>query len=186
MSSVALVPSQPGAELTLDPPDGKEYSLAIAAWSPDGDKFAAGDEGLLYLVYVNRTGPVWTWSGRKRLTKDPHQILGGTCSFSPDGRKVLFVTADEGARMALLTAAVDGGEEQLLVAPGRFIDLFACWSPDGKQIAFSGVHLDATGARAGQSGIYILDPSAPAERPAPVLEEVHPPEQFRLRLVDWR
>jgi dipeptidyl aminopeptidase/acylaminoacyl peptidase len=167
-------------------PDGKEYSLAIAAWSPEGDKFAAADEGLLYLVHINKTGPVWTWSGRARLTNGPHQILGGTCSFSPDGRQVLFVTADEGARMALLTADVDGGAEHLLVAPGRFIDLFACWSPDGKRIAFSGSHLDAAGQRAGQSGIYTLDPSATDEKPVPVLEEVHPPEQFRLRLVDWR
>jgi dipeptidyl aminopeptidase/acylaminoacyl peptidase len=167
--------------------DGKAYALAIAAWAPGGNWFAAGDEELLYLVEIkNRTGPVWSWSGRKRLTKDPHQILGGTCFFSPDGGKVLFVTVDEGARMALLTAEIEGGEERLLVASGGFTDLYACWSPDGKRIAFSGARLDASGKRAGQSGIYVIPADGSSEPPAPVLEEFHPPEQFRLRLVDWR
>jgi dipeptidyl aminopeptidase/acylaminoacyl peptidase len=167
--------------------DGKEYALAIAAWAPEGNWFAAGDEGLLYLVEIkNRTGPVWSWSGRGRLTKDPHQILGGTCFFSPDGRKVLFVTVDEGSRMALQTAEIKGGEERLLVAPGEFTDLFACWSPQGDRIAFSGARLDASGKRAGQSGIYVIPADGSSADPAPVLEEFHPPEQFRLRLVDWR
>jgi len=168
-------------------PDGNEYSLAVAAWSPDGDKFAAGDEGFLYLVEMkNKTGPVWSWSGRGRLTKDLHQILGGTCSFSPDGRQVLFVTVDEGARMALQTAEVGGAEERLLVAAGGFAYLYGCWSPDGKSIAFSGTRLDASGKRVGQSGIYVVPADGSGESPTPVLEEVHPPEQFRLRLVDWR
>jgi len=168
--------------------DGKTYTLELAAWSPDGNWFAAGDESLLYLVQMNRTGPVWSWSGRKRLTKDPHRILGGSCSFSPDGRKILFATVDEGVRMSLVTADVEriDDTEQLLVAPGRFTDLYGCWSPDGKRVAFSGAHLDADGKRAGQSGIYILDPSKANDKPAPVLEEVHPPEQSPLRLVDWR
>jgi hypothetical protein len=167
-------------------PDGREYSLAIAAWSPDRNKFAAGDEAFLYLVEMNTTGANWSWSGRGRLTKEPHQILGGTCSFSPDGRKALFVAVDEGVRMSLLTAEVGGNKDQVLVAPGGFTDLYGCWSPEGKRIAFSGAHLDAAGKRAGQSGIYILDASAIDARPAPVLEEFHPPEQFRLKLVDWR
>jgi hypothetical protein len=168
-------------------PDGNEYSLAIAAWSPDGDHFAAGDEGLLYLVEMkNKTGPAWSWSGRARLTKEPHQILGGTCSFSPDGRKVLFVTVEEGARMALQTAVVASVEEQMLIPAGEFTDLYACWSPEGKRIAFSATRLDASGKRVGQSGIYIIPADGSGESPAPLLEEFHPPEQFRLRLVDWR
>jgi hypothetical protein len=191
--------------------DGKEFALAVAAWAPDGDWFAAFDDGLLYLVEMkNKTGPVWSWSGRKRLTKDPHPILGGTCRFSPDGRKVLFVVVDEGIRMSLwtveagaseermnprqaITAAArkwtveaGGSEERILVASGKYTDLSACWSPDGRRIAFSGALLDSTGKRAGQSGIYIIDADGSNVKPETVMEEFHPPEVIRLRLVDWR
>jgi Tol biopolymer transport system component len=165
---------------------GKDYSLSIAAWSPDGDWLAAGDEDQIYLIEMKRGGAAWTWSGRKRLTKDPHRILGGTCSFSPDGTKVLFVALDEGPRMALWTAAVGGNDDRMLVTPEKFTDLHAAWSPDGRRIAFSGARLDPSAKRAGQSGIYILDAAGSDSEPTPVLEEFHPPEVIRLRLVDWR
>ena len=167
-------------------PDGREYSLSIAAWAPAGNAFAAADEEQLYLVEMNKSGPVWSWSGRMRLTKDPHKFLGGTCSFSPDGRKVLFVASNDGIRMSLLTAEVGGNNDQILVAPGGFTDLYGCWSPEGNRIAFSGAHLDPAGNRAGKSGIYILDAAATDLKPSPVLEEFHPPQEFRLRLVDWQ
>jgi Tol biopolymer transport system component len=120
------------------------------------------------------------------LTKEPLSILGATCAFSPDGRKVLFVALDEGVRMALHVVNVEGNEERTLVKPGKFSDLYACWSPDGRRIAFSFAHLDSSGKRAGKSGIYIIAAEGTGDDPAPVMEEYHPPEQFRLRLVDWR
>lgn len=88
--------------------------------------------------------------------------------------------------MALWTAAVGGNDERMLVPPERFTDLYAAWSPDGRRIAFSGAHLDSSGKRAGQCGIYILDVAGSDAEPTPVLEEVHPPELIRLRLIDWR
>jgi Tol biopolymer transport system component len=166
--------------------DGKDYSLSIAAWSPDGNWFAAGDEDQLYAVEMKRAGAAWSWSGRMRLTKEPHRILGGSCSFSPDGTRVLFVALDEGPRMALWTAAVGGNDDRMLIAPEKFTDLYAAWSPDGRRIAFSGAHLDPSAKRAGQSGIYIVDAAGGDAELVPVLEEFHPPEVIRLRLVDWR
>jgi Tol biopolymer transport system component len=166
--------------------DGKDYSLSIAAWSPDAKWIAAGDQDQLYLVEVKRGDAAWIWSGRGRLTRDPHKILGGSCSFSPDGTKVLFVALDEGVRMTLWTAAAGGNDDRLVVAPGKFTDVSAAWSPDGRRIAFSGAHLDSAGKRAGRSGIYIIDAAGSDAEPTPVLEEVHPPELIHLRLVDWR
>jgi Tol biopolymer transport system component len=166
--------------------DGKDYALAIAAWSPDGNWFVASDEGFLYLAQIDKTKPVWSWSGRKRLTKEPRSILGGTCAFAPDGRRVLFVALEEGVRMTLRTVDVEGNEERTLVSPGKFTDLFACWSPDSRRVAYSGAHLDSSGKRAGRSGIYVVEADGSSAEPAPVMEEMHPPELTRLRVVDWR
>jgi Tol biopolymer transport system component len=166
--------------------DGKENSMTFAAWSPDGEWFAVADEGLLYLITMDMTGPIWKWSGRKRLTRERESILGGTCSFSPDGRYVIFTALHGDQRMSLQLAEVDGGAERTLVAAGSLTDIYACWSPDGQRVAYSAAHLDSPGKRAGRSGIYIVNADGTSEKPSPVLEEVHPPEIIRLRLIDWR
>jgi hypothetical protein len=88
--------------------------------------------------------------------------------------------------MALWTAAIGGNDDRMLVAPEKFTDLYGAWSLDGRRIAFSGARLDAAGKRAGQSGIYIVDAAGSDAEPTPVIEEFHPPEVIRLRLVDWR
>lgn len=167
-------------------PDGTAHPMSIAAWSPDGQWFAVADEGLLYLVTLDMTGPIWKWSGRKRLTKERESILGGTCSFSPDGQKVIFVALHGGMRMSLQLAEVEGGQERALVAAGSVTDLSACWSPDGRRVAYSAAWLDPSGKRAGRSGIYLVGVDGIGAEPTPVLEEVHPPEITRLRLIDWR
>lgn len=164
---------------------GKEVALQIAAWTPDGKWFAASDGVLLYLVQMDQTGPTWSWSGRKRLTKEEQPILGGSCSFSPDGRNILFVVVEQGLRMSLRNCVVESGDERTLVEFGQFTDLSACWSPDGKRVAYSRARLDSSGKRAGMSEIYIIDMEGKGLETTPVLGEVHPPEIMRLRLVSW-
>jgi len=168
-------------------PRYKEHSMTLAAWSPDGKWFAVADhEGLLYLITMDMTGPIWKWSGRQRLTREQESILGGTCSFSPDGRSVIFTVLHGDQGMSLQMAEVDGGAERALVAAGSFSDIYGCWSPDGQRVAYSAAHLDSSGKRAGRSGIYVVGVDGNGEQPTTVLEEVHPPEIIRLRLIDWR
>jgi hypothetical protein len=164
----------------------KEQTMSIAAWSPDGKWMVVVDDGWLYLIQIERQETRWSWTGRKRLTTDRQSILSLTCSFSPDGRHVAFVTIGKGIAMSLQVAAVHDSEQRTIVPAGKFTDLYAAWSPDSRRIAFSGCHLDKNGERLGRSGIYTVDAATTDLQPTPVLEEVHPPPVFRLRLIDWR
>jgi dipeptidyl aminopeptidase/acylaminoacyl peptidase len=164
--------------------NGQESSLVVTAFRPDGAAFAAADYGFLYLVEMQQSESTWKWSGRKRLTRDERAILPVSCSFSPDGGSVLYVVM-ESARQSLRMTNVETNDEQTLVEANHFTDLSACWSPDGQRIAFSGGFLNAEGKRAGQSGLYTMSASGPRSEAEPVLEEFHPPEILRLRLVGW-
>src|SRR5207253_2728779 len=62
--------------------EDKEYAMVIQAWSPDGKWFLASGDGL-YLVKLDGSAP-------RRLTKDCSRMLGGTCRFSPDGRRSAY------------------------------------------------------------------------------------------------
>ncbi|MBI3862753.1 MAG: PD40 domain-containing protein [Planctomycetia bacterium] len=166
--------------------DGKDHTMAIDAWAPDGKRMAVSDDGWLYLIGIERRQDHWAWAGRKRLTKEKQRILTGTCTFSPDGRNVAFVTIEKGVAMSLQVAAVDDGEQRTIVPAGKFTDLSPAWSPDSRKIAYSAAHLDADGQRAGRSGIYTVEVAAENPQPTPILEEVHPPPIMRLRVIDWR
>lgn len=144
-----------------------------------------GDDGWLYLVTMEQKGTGWSWSGKKRVTVERQSILTPTCTFSPDGRRVVFV-AIENVGMSLHVVDTEIGDQRIVVAGGKLTDLSPAWSPDGRRIGYSGAHLDEAGQRAGRSGIYTIEADAADTEPAPVLEEVHPPEILRLRLVDWR
>lgn len=98
----------------------------------------------------------------------------------------IYYHRDGGMRMSLQMAEAEGGQERALVAAGSVTDLSACWSPDGRRVAYSAAWLDPSGKRAGRSGIYLVGVDGIGAEPTPVLEEVHPPEITRLRLIDWR
>src|SRR5207253_852744 len=61
--------------------DGKEHTMTIAAWAPDGKRMLVSDDGWLYLIQIERQENRWLWSERKRITTDWHSILSLTCSF---------------------------------------------------------------------------------------------------------
>ena len=57
--------------------------------------------------------------------------------FSPDGRRIAFVTTRSGEMGEIWVAAADGsGARRLASGPGRRWQGLPRWSPDGRQIAF--------------------------------------------------
>jgi dipeptidyl aminopeptidase/acylaminoacyl peptidase len=65
------------------------------------------------------------------------RIVGGT-SWSPDGKRVAFVTNISGRNNIWLVSAEGGWPSQLTISDQRQID--PAWSPDGKWIAFDSDH----------------------------------------------
>ncbi len=160
--------------------EGKEYEMGVQAWSPDG-KWLLVSGGGLHLVKADG-------SGARRLTADSKELLSGTCRFSPDGRKVLYSGFPGDFRkdraMTLYVLDVDTGKVRPVVEAKNFTDLHACWSPDGRRIAYSVTLLDARGEYAGESAVYVTD--LEGRNHAAVARDQHQPGVIRFSLLGWR
>src|SRR5262249_40127994 len=156
--------------------EDKEYMMGVEAWSPDGKWFLANGGGL-HVVGTDGTGA-------NGVTKEEKGILAGSCSFSPDGRRVLFVVVHDGHSETLHVADVDGGKEWALLDATNFTDVHACWSPDGRRVAYSATPLDSAGKRQGETSLCVVD--ADGKNSTTLLTEKHDPNLIWLRLVDWR
>ncbi len=111
---------------------------STGAWSPDGSQIAFAsnrDTGLPYNPYnmdiyvMNADG-----SNVKRIVDDPEYDVGP--QWSPDGRKILFMTARHGNFDVYLMNA-DGTGQKNLTADYDRSDGAPVWSIDGQNIAFS-------------------------------------------------
>jgi RNA polymerase sigma factor (sigma-70 family) len=154
----------------------KEYSMSIQAWSPDGGSFLVSGNGL-FLAKTDGTGA-------RRLTKGDIDLMGGTCRFSPDGRKVLYVGVGDKHSMKLHVTDVADGKTRAVVDVLNFTDINACWSPDSRRIAYSATLLGEDGERAGETTLFVMD--ADGNNTVTVRTEKHEPMQIRMQLMDWR
>jgi len=84
----------------------------------------------------------------------------------------------------LYVTDVATGKPRPVVEAKNFTDLHACWSPDGRRIAYSATLLDNDGNRAGETSLFVTD--ADGKNTVTVLTEMHQPNQVKLRLTGWR
>jgi Tol biopolymer transport system component len=154
----------------------QEYSMTIQAWSPDGKHFAVSGDGLFL---VNADG-----GGAKRIAPTDSNLMGGSCQFSPDGRRVLFVKVNKECSRSLYVADVAGGKARPVVEATNLTDLHACWSPDGKRIAFSASMLDDDGNPIGETNLYVTD--VEGKQITTVRTERHQPNVVKMQLTAWR
>ncbi len=150
----------------------KELQPGIADWSQDGQWFLASCGGL-YLA--KRDGSVW----RRVLPR-----VVGSASFSPDGRKVLFVETREDRSCASFVMDVAGGPARAVVDAKNFAELQACWSPDGLRIAYKVTPLDPDGQRGEETSLFVVD--VDGKNTVSLLTEKHGRDEVRLTLLDWR
>ncbi len=115
---------------------GKEQTMRFMAASSDGHTYLVVGGGL---QVADDQGQI-----ERRLTSataDP--IVGGSVRLSPDDKQVLYVVSHpQDQSEELFVVPVAGGEPKSLIAAGKFTDLRARWSPDGKRIAYTCRSLD--------------------------------------------
>jgi Tol biopolymer transport system component len=166
--------NSPTSRPSLRPPDGiyvmnadgsgKRFLTRYAslyAWSPDGRKIAfvsrrercqsAPSTGSPYIcgnaeIYVmNADG-----TGQRNLTRSPANAYYSSAAWSPDGRKMAFVSDRDGNAEIYVMNANGSAQRRLTRNPAS--DGGPVWSPDGRKIVF------VSGAgELESSGVYVMN-----------------------------
>lgn len=98
---------------------------------------------------------LYDWSARqtRQLTEG-----GQACRarFSPDGRKIVFVSHVASRKSDIWTLNLDGGDQQRITERDETYDYFPSWGPDGDLIVFCSNAKDMY-ADKGDWGLYLVD-----------------------------
>jgi dipeptidyl aminopeptidase/acylaminoacyl peptidase len=98
---------------------------------------AADDAGWIRVTAQGKT-LLFRPDGTGRTESGP--VPAGRRQPSPDGKRILYVKADEGKEGVYVAAADGTGARKL--SPDNVTATFPEWSPDGKRIAFAGLRGD--------------------------------------------
>jgi dipeptidyl aminopeptidase/acylaminoacyl peptidase len=153
-----------------------EIEPGIQAWTPDGGRFLVSAQGL-YLAKTNG-------SDMRPLTQGAVNVFGSTCRFSPDGKRLLYVTYNENKSNTLYVLNVADGKSKAVVEAINFSAIHAAWSPDGRRIAYITTLLDGNGNRGEETSINVID--ADGGNSTTIISEKHEANVIRVVLMDWR
>lgn len=124
-----VVPKTGGIASKLSSPQGQE---SFPRFSPDGSKiaFSGNYDGNQDVYVIPSMGGI-----PKRVTH--HGMADRVLDWTPTGDKILFASSRESGRQRyrqFYTASIQGGMAEKLPVP---YGEFACYSPDGKKVAFT-------------------------------------------------
>lgn len=126
----------------VDIENGRRYFLTVAEdtdncakWSPDGTQLAVYADFTVAVINADATGYRWLSDS------------AGTCpAWSPDGERIAFAEMIEGSGgvSEIYTIKPDGTDKQLISSELEAEEIVRLggitWSPDGRYMAFSGLH----------------------------------------------
>ncbi|MBC8003152.1 MAG: PD40 domain-containing protein [Opitutaceae bacterium] len=121
---------------------------AYASWSPDNKQIVFSipdqhvDKGQAGVWIMNADG-----KGRQWL------FAGAAPRFAPDGSRILFVSSHEGNQSIYTYDVIEGMPKKILQEPYQKRPGHACWSPDGKRVAF-------VDERTGKFELILIDATA--------------------------
>jgi Tol biopolymer transport system component len=187
-------PSIHSQVFTVDPSGGavrqltnvpKDSSAALPDWSPDGSRiaFQSNVSGAFGIWVMNADG-----SGQTRLTgRDGFGDFYP--SWSPDGRRIVYSHCAEPFGMGIffdcqiVVMDAGGGQAEVLLGSGHWVNSHPQFSPDGRRIAFGS---DRGGL---QSAIWVMnaDGSSPKRLTKPRLRAFWPdwaPNGERILFAD--
>jgi eukaryotic-like serine/threonine-protein kinase len=141
------------------------------------------DGNYLYFVKRDESAGVGTLFQAPSLGGAPRQVIvnvDSPISFSPDGKRFVFVRQVNKAKTSnLIVANTDGsGEQDLLVLtnPPRFSDSGPAWSPDGKRIAVA----DSPSGELDKYAIEIVDVDSKTKKRLGPLDWISPDQMAWL------
>lgn len=135
--------------------ENKSLGIFGPVVSPDGSDIAFAAIGNLWLLKKGNTKPL-------QLTNDAAVDIDP--AFSPDGKKLAFVSDRQGKSMALWVRDLETGTETRLTTLDKDV-MYPAWSPDGSRIAFL---LNDANTVWGNSALNILDVNSRS------IKQVHP------------
>jgi len=134
-------------------PDGKRLLLTIEGKGKVEVPPIRQPETDIYVIDIN---------GRNSTNLTKNKALDLRARFSPDGKKILFVSTRSGTSQVHLMDGDGQNEKQLTSFPveeGRITGRIAacCWSPDGRKIAYSWTNFPKPDQPREPSRVYIAN-----------------------------
>jgi Tol biopolymer transport system component len=116
----------PAAVAGCAPPQNGRIAYSVGGIGPDPD---LGGASQVYTVYPNGTG-------RRQLTHVAAPVQAGDPSYSPDGRRIVYVSNASG-RFQIWVMNADGSDEHRLVNDAGHDAFFPSYSPDASTIVYT-------------------------------------------------
>jgi outer membrane lipoprotein-sorting protein len=160
--------------------EGHEREMAFGAASADGQTLLVVGQGL----------QVASAKGKlvRRLSASDTIVFPSSVRLSPDEKQVLYVTyrADDHSHQ-LFVASLTDGEPKELVAAGKFTNLRARWSPNGKRIAVTSRLLDTNNPPFSYGKeTYLKIMNADGSTPVTLITKKVHSNEASLELTAWR
>lgn len=129
--------------LTQSPENGKRDANHDPRWSPDGKSITfwrfrndgSGPQGVVDIFLMSADG-----SNQTNLTNTA-AVDERFSSWSPDGRKIAFVSQNQSSNGSELSVMSFDGTSRTTLTTGRRVGTFD-WSPDGNKIVFTGAGIE--------------------------------------------